>query len=72
MLKPDIHQKVLDKQQRQVDQRNARAREFQIGQSVSVRDYRATPSKWITGMIHERTGPLSYKVKVGDAMATSC
>ena len=41
-----------------------REREFQIGPSVIARDYN-TKDKWVPGVIHDRTGPLMYKVDTG-------
>lgn len=66
MLKPNIARKVADKQAEQLKTRGAaKMREFAVGQKVAVRDYRSKPHKWVTGIIHAKTGPLSYQVKVG-------
>lgn len=44
--------------------RSTRDREFKLGQSVSVRDYRNNDTKWIPGVINEKTGPVSYRVEI--------
>ena len=69
ILKPDIRRHVHNKQMDQTaSHKSAKGmREFQIGQTVSVRDYRGQ-QKWIPGVIHARTGPLSYEVCVGPNM----
>jgi hypothetical protein len=69
ILKPNVHDKVANKQADQVKYRkSAKLREFLPGQKVSVRDYRSRLQKWVTGVIHARSGPVSYEVTVGDAI----
>ena len=69
ILKPNIRNHVSSKQVDQATSHNAASvtREFHIGQTVSVRDYRGK-QKWIPGIIHARSGPLSYQVCVGPNM----
>lgn len=64
LLKPDIRRKVQEKQVDQGKERGNRSvRELNIGQTVAARDYTG-PENWRDGVIHARTGPLSYEVEV--------
>ena len=69
ILKPDIRRRVSDKQTDQTAAHRSASttRELQVGQTVSVRDYRGR-EKWILGVVHSRNGPLSYEVRVGPDM----
>lgn len=66
-LKPSIAGAVHRSQdaRQQWRQRHARARQFDVGEPVLVHDYRKGEEKWAQGVIMEKTGPVSYKVKVG-------
>ena len=65
LLKPQLRDTVNNKQADQAAfKKSGRQRNFQVGQTVSVRDYRGS-QKWISGVIVLKTGPLSYQVKVG-------
>ena len=39
-------------------------RDYEVGQTVAVKDYRGNETKWIPGMISDKTGPVSYRVEV--------
>ena len=67
MLRPSARDQVF---RRQIDQKKShdrccKAREFQVGQRVLVRNVRDGP-KWVLGEVCGMTGPLSYEVSVGD------
>ncbi|KAK0045369.1 hypothetical protein Bpfe_025232 [Biomphalaria pfeifferi] len=47
---------------------NVRLREFQVGDSVLARDYRANQGKWQYGVIKSKTGPLMYIVEIYPGM----
>ena len=65
LMKPQLRDSVNNKQADQAaSKKSGRQRDFQVGQSVSVRDYRGS-RKWIPGVIMAKTGPLSYQVKIG-------
>ncbi|KAL5509164.1 hypothetical protein EMCRGX_G004476 [Ephydatia muelleri] len=66
MLKPDLQRMVLDQQahQKLIHDKHARGREFVVGQNVMVRNLLNGP-KWVSGVISERRGPLTYLVEVG-------
>ena len=38
--------------------------QFDIGESVTTRDYRERHEKWIPGIVKQRTGPVSYRVEI--------
>ena len=66
LMKPQLRDSVNNKQADQAtSKKSGRQRDFNVGQTVSVRDYRDRSPKWIPGVIVEKTGPLSYRVKVG-------
>ena len=54
-------------QQKMKHDQHSKLRKFQIGQSVLTRNYRPGPL-WLPGIIEERTGPLSYVVKLGSGL----
>ena len=64
LLKPSCSDQVVQKQTTQSDHHNlhARAHEFNIGQTVMIRNFQGQP-KWIPGEIVQKNGPLSYVVK---------
>jgi transposase InsO family protein len=65
LLKPDIRRDVVRKQFDQASTRKtARDRQLNIGDRVSVRDYRQQGTKWVPALVTEKTGPVSYKVEV--------
>ncbi|RXN04227.1 putative protein K02A2.6-like protein [Labeo rohita] len=68
LLKPSLARTVNQSQEAQQlrRQEHAKSREFCVGDSVLVRDYRKG-EKWIPGVVMSRTGPVFYIVKVGAA-----
>ena len=68
LLKPDIRQRVEDKQQNQAASKNqGPTRQLHVGQTVVARSYRGG-NKWMPAVIVARSGPLSYEVKVAPNM----
>ena len=67
LLRPSLESKVAAKQAEQKNYHDAhsKAREFVVGQTVLARNLKGEP-KWLKGTIIEKTGPVSYKVQVGD------
>ena len=65
LLVPDVGTRVRDKQasQKTYHDRRAKARSFQIGQSVWARNYRDGPD-WVPATIVDQLGPLSYLVRL--------
>ena len=57
--------KVLNSQSKTMDYESSRFREFSVGDTVLVRDYRSNQTdKWQNAIITDRLGPLSYRVQV--------
>ncbi|XP_043224663.1 uncharacterized protein K02A2.6-like [Amphibalanus amphitrite] len=67
LLRPDPAGRVRDQQQRQEMAAGGANRSFLLGDEVWVRHY-GGPSKWKRGTVVARTGPVSYEVKVGEAL----
>ena len=61
-MKPSLQDRVRREQSKMV--RSVRNREFSVGESVAVRDYRKGQDKWISGVIQQKTGPVSYSVQI--------
>ena len=57
LVKPDVRITVENKL---VQKENTACRSFEIGQSVTARNYRPGP-KWLPGKVHRQTGPVSYE-----------
>ena len=66
LLKPNVSRDVAKGQASQKfhHDKSAKAREFQVGQAVWVRD--VLKKQWIKGKIAERIAPYSYKVQTED------
>ena len=64
LLKPDVSEKVKQKQADVQTKRGGKLREFEKGDSVQCRDYRPRHDKWLSGTITSRTGPVSYTVEM--------
>ena len=60
LLQPDVSADVHAKQERQMVQhdQHAKARHFQEGQNVMVRDFHPSKPKWVPGKVIKQTGPL--------------
>lgn len=67
ILRPSLERKVAAKQAEQKNYHDAhsKAREFLIGQTVLAQNLQGEP-KWLKGTVLQKTGPVSYKVQVGD------
>ncbi|XP_066543051.1 uncharacterized protein mlphb [Hoplias malabaricus] len=67
LLLPDVKSKIRKKQLKQKEQHdsNSRWRSFSPGDDVYFRNYGYGP-KWVPAIIKMNTGPVSYKVQLGD------
>ena len=67
LLKPNIGQKVADKQQQQKSFHDTYCceRTFSVGEKVFVKN-NTKGQKWMPGSITKQTGPISFKVKLHD------
>ncbi|XP_042148783.1 uncharacterized protein K02A2.6-like, partial [Ixodes scapularis] len=64
-LHPDLQAEMVDKQEEQALRGRQGVREFEPREPVFIRNYLAGP-KWLSGIITEITGPVSYKVRTID------
>ncbi|KAJ3589075.1 hypothetical protein NHX12_009923 [Muraenolepis orangiensis] len=66
LLKPNVASEVEKAQEAQCarQQIHAKARSFQVGYKVQVRD-NGRGEKWTPGVVSAETGPVSYTVNVG-------
>ena len=69
LIRPDLGLKVFNKQSNQKTRhdKSSSEREFALGEQVLVQNFRGEP-KWLDGTVSEQTGPVSYKVLVGDQL----
>ncbi len=58
-IKPDLGNKIMK------GKCSTKAREYQVGDVVLVKDYRKDADPWVKGTIHEVLGPVTYRVQVG-------
>ena len=67
LLRPNLEACVVEKQaqQKAVHDRRAQCREFLVGQSVMVRNFRPGQD-WVPAIVVERLGPVSYLVETAD------
>ena len=67
LLKPNVSTRVEQKQQQQKDNYDTHAvpRQFEEEEGVYVRDFRPGHT-WLPGKIVKCSGPVSYRVKIGD------
>ncbi len=65
---PDLQMSVEKKQwkQKQCHDKKKPVREFQTGQKVYAEDFASKSERWISGVIQEVTGPVSYKIRLED------
>lgn len=64
-LHPDLQTEMVDKQEKQALRGRQGVREFELQDTVFIRNYLAGP-KWLPGVVTEITGPVSYKVRTID------
>ncbi|KAJ8724120.1 hypothetical protein PYW07_008100 [Mythimna separata] len=67
-LRPDVAAAVRAKQERQVARTPGTDREFHVGDAVIARDYSARGDKWTEATVVKKTGPISYKVSLGNGV----
>ena len=70
MLKPDLGRKIKTKQRNQkvAHDTHSKDREFELNDKVLVQNLRGEP-KWVEAIFVERTGPVSYKVRIDEEIA---
>ena len=69
LIRPDLGRKLFNKQsdQKTRHDKSSSERQFALGEQVLVQNFRGEP-KWLNGTVTEQTGPVSYKVLVGDQL----
>ena len=72
LLKPNLEQKVAEKQRRQQfnHDKHSRVRQFSDGDKVFVKN-QGRGEMWLPGHILERSGPVSFKVQSQDCKTIS-
>ena len=73
LLKPHTAERVEKKQSQQKEQHDSRSRErhLEVGTNVFVRNYHHG-DRWLPGCIEQRTGPVSFKVRLEDGRTRRC
>ena len=64
LLRPDMEKSTMKYKENMIaDRGGSKLRELKVGQSVIARNYTGG-QKWLYGVVSERTGPVSYKIKI--------
>ena len=73
LLKPNTAERVERNQRKQKEQHDLRSRErnFGVGDDVFVRNYHHG-DKWLPGVIQQKTGPVSYRVRLATGKDRRC
>ncbi len=73
LLKPNSAERVEQQQRKQIEQHNAHARDrsFSSGDRVFVKNYQRG-DHWLPGVIHDKTGPVSFRVNMSDGRMRRC
>ena len=68
MLRPNLDNAVCEAQakQKQYHDEHSRPRDFLPGDNVWTRDFRDNATKWISGVVLQSVGPLSYMIQLDD------
>ncbi|XP_053390655.1 uncharacterized protein LOC128553501 [Mercenaria mercenaria] len=62
-----LRKRVEDQQSKM--HRSTTDRNFDIGDCVTIRDYRSGRDTWIPGKINMKTGPVSYRVEIAPGVS---
>lgn len=73
LLKPNTAERVERNQQKQKDRhdQSSRERNFAVGEDVFVWNY-LQGDQWLPGSIEQKTGPVSYRVKLTNGKVIHC
>ena len=73
LLKPHTAERVEKKQSQQKEQHDSRSKErkLEVGTNVYVRNYHQG-DRWLPGVIEQKTGPVSFRVKLTDGRMRRC
>ena len=69
LLNPSLRTNLTAKQAYGKDtrDRSAKQRQFEVGDEVFAQIFKGEP-KWLTGTVVEKSGPVSYRVQVGELL----
>ena len=69
LIHQDLKRKVIHKKMEKKTRhdRTSKQRQFALGQQVLVENFRGK-SRWLDAIVMEQTGPVSYKVLIGDQL----
>ncbi|XP_049881979.1 uncharacterized protein K02A2.6-like [Pectinophora gossypiella] len=67
-LRPDRAAHVRAQQERQAARAGGSPRSFTVGDTVLARDYTTKGDKWAEGRVVKVTGPVSYRVSLGNGV----
>lgn len=68
-LRPDVKKVVQAAQQRQIAHAGGTPQPtIPVGETVLARDYTSSPSKWSTGIVSKTSGPVSYRIDMGNGV----
>ena len=69
LLRPNLSRTTSNKQadQKAKYDKHSKERTFEIGETVLVQNFRGE-TKWLTAKVVEQTGPVSYKVQIGEGV----
>lgn len=68
LVRPNVEDRVRDKQIVIHQKRNTKMRQFEIGDEVQFKQFRNNKSFWEIGIIMKRLGPVSYQVRQNDKL----
>ena len=65
LIHPNLQSRVSKRQQNQknVHDRHSSEREISVGDHVFVQNFSGRGEKWLSGLVIEKTGPYSFKIK---------
>ena len=68
MLRPNLDSAVCEApaKQKQYHDEHSRPHDFLPGNNVWARDFRDNATKWISGVVLQSVGPLSYMIQLDD------
>lgn len=67
-LRPDVAAVARAAQERQARAAGGTPRDVRVGDAVLARDYSTKGNKWAEGEVTQKTGPVSFKINVGNGL----
>ena len=68
MLRPNLGGTVcaVQAKQKQHHDEQSKSRDFRPGDQIKARDFRNNSPKWISGVVLQSVGPVSYMIHLND------